>query len=93
MAAPGGPDQLFSQGASIIDCSRLQVITPYTGHRKKTNLAKHTISLDEVAIVEATGVIYQPKSNKKTENLIDQLVAAKRNNLTINAAYFIRDTI
>lgn len=35
-----GSDQLFSDGVALIDNKRLQVITPYTDHRKKTNRAE-----------------------------------------------------
>jgi hypothetical protein len=88
-----GADQLFSEGVSTIDSKRLQVITPYTGHRQKTNLAYDTISLDDVPIVEASELVYQSKSNKKTEKLIDQFVAGTKNRNTIKAAYIIRDTL
>jgi len=62
-----GSDQLFSEGVSLIDNKRLQVITPYTVHRKKTNRAYYTISLDEINVAAEPDVVYQSKSNKKTE--------------------------
>lgn len=34
-----GSDHYFSIGVSAVDHTRLQVITPYSGHRKKTNKA------------------------------------------------------
>lgn len=88
-----GADYYFSLGVSSVDNTRLQVITPYTGHRQKTNQAYETISLDDINIEVEPEVIYQSKSNKKTEKIIDQYVAGDRNRFSIKAAYLIRDTI
>lgn len=88
-----GSDQLFSDGVASVDNKRLQVIAPYSGHRKKTNHAYNTISLDDIDISAEPEVVYQSKLNKKTENLIDQFVSGDKNRYTIKAAYIIRDTI
>jgi hypothetical protein len=88
-----GADQFFSDGVAAVDPKRLQVITPYSGHRKKTNQAYETISLDDINLAAESEVVYQSKSNKKTENLVDQFVAGKKNQYTIKAAYIIRDTV
>lgn len=88
-----GADQYFSEGVASIDFKRLQVITPYTGHRQKTNKSYDTIALDQVDLLSNPQVIYHSKSNKKTENLIDRFVLGENNRYTIKAAYIIRDTI
>lgn len=88
-----GSDQLFSRGVTAVDNKRLQVITPYAGHRAKTNQAYETISLDDINLGAEDEVVYQSKSNKKTENLIDRFVAGNKNRYTIKAAYIIRDTV
>jgi len=88
-----GADYYFSSGVSSVDNSRLQVITPYTGHRQKSNLAYESISLDEIDIVADSEVVYQSKNNKKTEKLIDQYISGARDRFSIKAAYIIRDTI
>ena len=88
-----GSDQLFADGVTSVDNKRLQVITPYSGHRQKTNQAYETISLDDINIAAEPEVVYQSKSNMKTEKLIDQFVAGKKNRLTIKAAYIIRDKV
>lgn len=88
-----GSDQLFSDGVTEVDRTKLQVIVPYSGHRKKTNHAYETISLDDVNIAAEPEVVYQSKGNKKTEALIDKFVSGERNRFTIKAAYIIRDTI
>lgn len=88
-----GSDQLFSDGVTSVDNKKLQVITPYSGHRQKTNQAYDTISLDNINIAAEPSVVYQSKNNKKTEKLIDQFVSGDKNRFTIKAAYIIRDTI
>jgi hypothetical protein len=88
-----GSDQLFSEGVTEADNKRLQVIIPYSGHRQKTNKAYDTISLDEIKIAAEPELVYQSKSNKKMEKLIDQFVSGDKNRFTIKAAYIIRDTI
>ncbi len=88
-----GADQYFSEGVVIVDAKRLQVITPYDRHRKKTNVAYETISLDSVDIAAEEEVIHQSKANKKTKALVDSYVAGNKNHYSIKAAYIIRDTI
>ncbi len=88
-----GSDYYFSLGVSSIDKARLQVITPYKGHRKKSNQAYETISLDDINVASEPDVVYQSKSNKKTEKLIDKYVTGARDRFSIKAAYIIRDTI
>lgn len=88
-----GADQFFSDGVTSVNHKRLQVITPYSGHRKKTNNAYKTFSLDDIDMVAEPEVVYQSKSNKKMEKLIDQFVAGDKNRFSIKAAYIIRDTI
>lgn len=88
-----GSDQFFSLGVASVDKERLQVVTPYTGHRKKTNQAYETISLDDINLVEEPEVVYQSRNNKKTEKLIDRYVSGDRDQFSIKAAYVIRDTV
>ncbi len=88
-----GSDYFFSLGVAEIDYKRLEVITPYSGHRKNKNKAYVTHSLDDIDLVAETEVIYQSKNNKKTENLIDQYVSGDKNRFAIKAAYIIRDTV
>jgi hypothetical protein len=88
-----GSDDLFSQGVCSIDQKRLQVITPYNGHRNKQNLAYETFSLDNINFAAEDELIYQSKANKKTVKLIDDFVSGIKNRNTIKAAYIIRDTV
>lgn len=88
-----GSDEFFSKGVAKVNSQRLQVITPYTGHRKKANLAHETISLDDVNMASEPEVVYQSQGNKKMKGLIDKFVEGNRNRYTIKAAYILRDTI
>lgn len=89
----GGSDQLFSDGVASVDRKRLQVITPYSGHRKKTNQAYDTISMDDLNMAAEPEVVYQSKRYKRAEKLINQYVSGDKNRYSIKAAYIIRDTI
>ena len=88
-----GADEYFSIGVSSVDAKRLEVITPYTDHRKKQNVAHDTYSLEHINFTIDDPVVYQSKSNKKTEKLIDKYVAGARDRFSIKAAYIIRDTV
>jgi hypothetical protein len=88
-----GADYWFSQGVVSIDKSRLQVVTPYNGHRQKHNYAAETISLEEIDLADEPDVIYHSRSHKKTTQLVDQYIQGKRDRYSIKAAYIIRDTI
>jgi hypothetical protein len=88
-----GSDHFFSEGVCAVDSRRLQVVTPYDGHRKKQNLAYETFSLDNVNLLAEDDLIYQSKANKKTEKLIKDFVSGEKNRNTIKAAYIIRDTV
>jgi len=88
-----GSDFYFSEGVIKINPERLEVITPYTGHRKKENNAYKTFPLDEINLLQEPEVVYQSKTNKKTGKFIDEFVAGKKNHLTMKAAYILRDTI
>jgi hypothetical protein len=88
-----GADQFFSEGVAAVDRQRLQVITPYAQHRKKSNQAYETISLEQIDIANEPEVFFHSKGNKKTEKLVDRFVAGEKNQYTIKAAYIIRDTV
>jgi hypothetical protein len=88
-----GSDHFFSEGVAGVDPKRLQVITPYSGHRSISNLAHETVALDQINLLAEQEVVYQSKSNKKTEKLIDRFVAGDHDRFTIKAAYILRDTV
>jgi len=86
-------DEFFYQGVFQVDPNRLQVITPYLSHRKKTDNNYPSIPLDNVDLIAEPEVVYQSKYYKKTANLIDKYVAGARDRFSIKAAYIIRDTV
>jgi hypothetical protein len=88
-----GADFYFSQGVISVDKTRLQVITPYSGHRKENNQSHETISLDTINLAAEPELIYQTKQNKKIEKLVDQFVSGNKNKYSIKAAYLLRDTL
>ena len=90
--APGA-DLYFCKGVAAVGPKRLQVIVPYSDHRKKSNLAYETFSLDDINLVSEPEVVYQSKGNKKTQKLVDDFVGGNKNRFSIKAAYIIRDTV
>jgi hypothetical protein len=90
--APGS-DAYFSQGVVEIDRRRLEVITPYRGHRSGDNVAATTHSLDSLDLAAEDRVVYHSKQHAKTKKLVDEYVSGKRNPYAMKAAYILRDTV
>lgn len=88
-----GSDQLFSDGVASVDKSRLQVIVPYSGHRKKINKDYATYSLDEISLLEEPEVVLQTKSHQIGERFLDSYLAGENNRFTRKVAYIARDTV
>ena len=88
-----GADEIFCDGVSSVDKERLQIITPYSSHRKKSSVGYETFSLDEINVMNEPEVVYQSKQNKKMEKLIDNYVSGGRDRFSIKAAYILRDTV
>lgn len=86
-----GADEYFSQGVTSINAQRLQVITPYSGHRKKYNVASQTVSLDSIDLLSEPAVVYETQKNKKNAKLITDYIAGNKH--AIKGAYLLRDTI
>lgn len=87
-----GADYHFSKGVAAVDSSRLQVITPYKGHREKFNLAGETFALDELNLEQESKLIETSKENSKHRNIVELYADGVRNRNSIKAAYLIRDT-
>jgi hypothetical protein len=90
--APGS-DELFAEGVSAVDPHRMEVIVPYSGHRKKNSRGYHTHSLDDISLAAEPEVTYHTKSNPRTAKLVDDFAGGLSNHVTIKAAYLLRDTI
>jgi hypothetical protein len=88
-----GSDALFASGVVAVDPRRLQVILPYTGHRKAYNQAGSSLALDTINLTEEPQIVYESRLHKGTASLIDRYVAGTRNAYTIKASYILRDTV
>jgi len=88
-----GADQYFSDGVCSVDPKRMQVITPYINHRKKSNIAYDTVSLDSLNLLTEPDLVYQSKLNKNIEKLVNQFVSGIKDRNSIKAAYILRDTL
>ncbi|HBI81665.1 MAG TPA: hypothetical protein DDY04_06955 [Bacteroidales bacterium] len=89
----GGADFYFSQGVTQVNPSRLQVITPYRGHRAKNNLGFHTISLDDIDLANEPMVIYHTRNSSNVSQLINSYLQCGNNSFTVKARYLLRDTV
>jgi hypothetical protein len=88
-----GSDELFAAGVAKVDKSRLEIIIPYSGHRRKAASGYNTHSLDDINLAAEPEVTYHTKSNRKNQKLIADFVDGINNPVTIKAAYLLRDTV
>ena len=88
-----GSDELFAQGVSKVDASRMEVILPYSGHRKQKSQDYTTHSLDDLDLAAEPEIAYHTRSNRRNVKLIDDFVSGINNHVTIKAAYLLRDTV
>lgn len=88
-----GSDEYFSRGVAAVNPKRLEVITPYKGHRKSSQLGYTARNLDDINLLEEPEVIYGTKKTKSLQSAVDQYVAGIQNRNTLKAAYLIRDTV
>jgi hypothetical protein len=90
--APGA-DAYFAAGVSAVNSARMQVIVPYSGHRKASSTGYRIYSLDDIDVAEEPEVVYHSKQNKKAEKSVDRYIAGSRDVSSIKASYIIRDTV
>ena len=91
-----GADLLFAQGVVQIDKSRIEVITPYSGHRISENVAGTTISIDSLNdsdLSEARQISAYDKSYRKMVEAYVHSRNDKSNQLAIKGAYILRDSL
>jgi hypothetical protein len=88
-----GADLYFSQGVAAIDKMRLEVVIPFDGHRSKSNLAGHTLSLDQIDLSAYPDIVAMSALNKKTKDLLKRYLQGERNRFTDKVTFIIRDTI
>lgn len=90
--APGA-DELFTRGVAKVDPGRMEVILPYTGHRRQSSSGYSTLSLDDISLAAEPEVTYHTKSDSRKAKLVDDFAEGISNHITIKAAYLLRDTI
>jgi len=90
--APGS-DELFAKGIVKVNPDRLEVIVPYTGHRKKQSQGYQTHSLDDISLAAEPEVTYHTKFDSRKARLVDEYAGGISNSVTIKAAYLLRDTV
>jgi len=88
-----GSDELFSSWVTAVDPRRMQVVTPYSGHRSKANQSQLTFSLDETDLAAEPDIVYQSKTGGRNYKLIDRFAGGNRDRVSIKAAYLVHDSI
>ena len=88
-----GSDELFSLGVAEVDSSRLELIKPYSSHRKTAFHGSKSYSMDDVNLAEEPEVVYHSRQHHQMAGLVDKYVDEVRNRLTMKAAYILRDTV
>lgn len=88
-----GADELFTLGVAKVDSTRIEVIVPYTSHRKQSNRGYQTHSLDDISLAAEPEVTYHTKFDARKAKLIDDYAGGISNHVTIKAAYLLRDTV
>ena len=88
-----GADKHFMDGVTAVDNTRLDVVVPYTGHKKNNNVASTTYSLDDIDLVNEPDVTYQSKYHKVTKHLVDDCANGKKYNAIHLVKPIIRSTV
>ena len=88
-----GSDTLFAEGVQSVDPARMQVVTPYVGHRKKNLHPRYEVcALSEVSAVQERALA--DASSEATPG--NRSLMEKRNThprLGAKAKYLLRDTL
>ncbi|NUM70614.1 MAG: hypothetical protein HUU43_07180 [Ignavibacteriaceae bacterium] len=88
-----GADDLFCTGAAEYAKDRMQLVVPYSGHRKKYIRGIETHSADEIDYAAEPQIAYNATRQNKNNKMIERYLAGHRDRSTIKASYLIRDTI
>ncbi|MDD4746471.1 MAG: hypothetical protein PHW19_04240 [Salinivirgaceae bacterium] len=91
-----GADLLFAKGVASVDKNRIEVITPYSGHRKSENVAGSTIAIDTLPISDLTNAIEISSYNQAYRKMVDAYIndnENRSNQFSIKGAYILRDSL
>ena len=88
-----GADEHFAAALCEQNPERMQVITPYSGHRKKTNQALQTFALNELNLAHNPKLIARLNKIKDLKKFVNLYLIGEQNLITTKSAYLIRDAI
>jgi hypothetical protein len=89
-----GADAHFAAGVVAVDRERLQVVTPYSGHRKTYNEAGTTVDLGMIDMAAEPAVPYQTKkATPGNADLVDHYLGGARDRNAQKVLYLLRDTL
>ena len=83
----------FCEGVALVDSLRIELITPYSSHRKTARKGLNYTALDDVDIAQEPEVVYASSFNKSNKRLIDRYVSGNRDRVAMKAACLLRDTV
>lgn len=88
-----GSDAAFMEGVAMVDPSRLELVLPYAGHKKKSRVAGATYTSPEtLGVVREQAMAEQTiRATPANRSLIEK--RGKGGALGAKAAYLIRDTM
>lgn len=88
-----GSDTAFSEGVALLDASRLEVVTPYAGHRHKARVggACYTSPAEVDRLREPELLMETVKATPANRRLIEQY--GKSGKGAAKASYLVRDTL
>ena len=91
-----GADLLFAKGAASVNKSRMEVITPYQGHRKSEMMAGRVIPLDFLDADDMDEAIKVTSYNQGYHKMVNTYLChgeIEPNQLAIKGSYILRDSL
>lgn len=90
-----GADALFTQGVMAVAPGRMQVVLPYSGHKKKSRHSQSSYyALEPTQLAEEDPVVYKTKElHPDSKRMIPGYLAGQKNRFTTKAPYLLRDTL
>lgn len=87
-----GADFYFTKGVYEIASERIQIITPYKGHKNQKNLGYDIIDIDDINLAEEPLLIRQTIEVSKGKNIINKYLNGEKDRNSVKAPYLLRDT-
>lgn len=87
-----GTDELFAEGVATVDPARMELMLPYTGHRKKQAKQMKAYAMDVYDLQQMEELIALTQMHAKLRYLVQDYMDGKKNAQTMKGAYILRDT-